>query len=80
MISYEPYQFQPFANSFIDFDSQKNKLMSYQDFPLVLDAQHKIILQTKNYLKIKTLIYLYLAISICCLLLAIIIIARKSIT
>ncbi|AHF61036.1 hypothetical protein P344_03650 [Spiroplasma mirum ATCC 29335] len=79
-LSYLPVGFAPLENSHIDFDNQKNLLMSYQNFPLKLTAANKIDLNYQSYLNIALIrnIYLYLAAGL--IILSTIILQRKNIT
>ncbi|WP_368486570.1 ABC transporter permease [Spiroplasma sp. DGKH1] len=79
-LSYLPTGFAPLENSHIDFDNQKNLLMSYQDFPLQLTADNKIALNYQPYLNITLIrdIYLYLAAGL--IILSALILQRKNIT
>ncbi|AHI58204.1 hypothetical protein P344_04395 [Spiroplasma mirum ATCC 29335] len=66
-------------NSHIDFDSQKNLLMNYQDFPLTINTNNKIDLNYQFYLNIILIRNIYLILAAILIIMSIIILQRKNI-
>ncbi|AHF57895.1 putative ABC-type transport system permease protein [Spiroplasma eriocheiris CCTCC M 207170] len=78
-LSYLPVGFAPLENSHIDFDSQKNLLMSYQDFPLAINSNNKINLNYQFYLNINLIRNVYLILAAVLIIISTIILQRKNI-
>lgn len=77
-VRYNLYSFEKFQQGFIDFNNQRNYLMSYDDFPLVKD-ENGIFVRQENFINTNNLFIFYLTLSSCFLLVAYLILNRKTI-
>ncbi|WP_346350372.1 hypothetical protein [Spiroplasma endosymbiont of Calodromius spilotus] len=78
-IRYNRYWFEILQRSFIDFNNQKNYLMSYSDFALLKD-ENEFLIRSEHFINVNSLLIFYLTLSLLFLLLAYLLLSRKTIT
>lgn len=76
-ISYNDYSFDFLSRSFMDFNNQKNYLMSYKDFSFYSNASKLVV--GDNFINTSLMMYIYLGVSVCFLGLTMIFLVRKNI-